>query len=61
MQFSSDIEMCIRNKWAIRTLSEPRKAEVIAFLHQFRLIWHKLKVMQGGFPDSEKFMKRIVY
>lgn len=55
MQFSPDIEMCIRDKNKLRTLAEPRKTEVRLFLQDFRKSWHIWRATLG-FKDSLAWM-----
>ena len=38
MQFAPDIEKCIRKPLLVRHFPEPRRAEILKFLHQFRQI-----------------------
>jgi len=61
MQFTPDIEECIRKPLRVRKLIEPRKSQVIAFLHQFRRVWHQFRAASGEYPDSEKWLKRRNY
>ncbi len=58
MQFDPDIEKCIRKPLEIRKLIEPRKSQVLAFLHQFRKGWHEYRAVSGNYPNSENWLKR---
>ena len=59
MQFKPDIEKCIRNKWLIRKIPEPRRTEVLKFFHGFRKSWHLLRAGWGNnFPESKQWLKR---
>ncbi len=56
MQFSSDIEECIRNKWAIRKYHGMRRLDILMFLRCFRANWHLMR--KEMFPKSKEWCER---
>lgn len=56
MQFDADIEKCLRNPFLVRELSIGRKLEVLKFLHDFRLAWHRCR--SGFYSESRLWLSK---
>ena len=57
MQFTPDIDRCIRDPWLVREYQEPRRSELLRFLRSWRRNWHVVR-RAAGYAESSEWLKR---